>query len=616
MDIKFEDLKSPEQKRLLEAWDDAYYNLDSPLVSDEYYDYCLSYYNSHAKTKYTSLLGKASNSFEKYNHLYPVLSLAKITTKNGYTEYGSKFKYNVVIEPKIDGLTVVYYPDGKMVSRGNGHVGEILINANSIAGLPKPLDKPVRMEVCIDKDVYTTIPNATKNPRNLAAGILRRKTQTEDVKYLIYYAYNILGSEMSEENQLITLKQKGFNVVDYVKLASEEQYNNFFDKLLSLSESCLAPTDGIVIKCNLPEIALNAGATSHHPNNMVAFKFVSQIATTQLKNIEWSRGRTVFTPVAIFDPVVLGGSVVQKASLHNLNIIKKLDIRKHSKLCVTLKNEIIPQIISTENNVFNTNIDIPTECPYCHEKLVINESQELECQNKNCSYLIISDLNRLVSKEALDIVGISEAKCKKLSSYMINKSYTSAFDLFNLTIQELSKALECSFSSATIIYNSILKSSKDVEPAKFLYACNINGLGLNTAKDIMKYFNEDINKFLSNFKEEALKIDGIGDITAKNINEKLEYIKAKALMFSFKTKPVVNNELDKKFVITGTLSKTRQYYEDIITKHGYTFQKSITKATNYLVCGENAGSKKDKALKMGITILTEQELMNILKEVD
>lgn len=620
--MKFEELRSSEQKRLLEAWDDAYYNLDAPLVSDKYYDYCLGYYNNHSKEKYNSSLGTANSTFTKYQHLIPVLSLAKINTLEGFKKYGVKYNYNTIIEPKIDGLTVVYYPDGTLVSRGDGHTGEILENAKYIPFLPKNnIGKPIRMEVFIKKTVFDLyFQSSNKNARNTAAGILRRKTYTNDVKFLSYYAYNILGSNDSEEEQLKILADNNFSIVPYHKVFLKSNYLDKFNTLQDFCKDIDAPTDGAVIKCNNPDIVKSLGnGTAHHPDNMVAFKFESQIATTQLKDIEWSRGRTVFTPVAIFEPVVLGGSVIQKASLHNLNIIKKLNIKKHSKLCVTLKNEIIPQIISTENSVFNTNIDIPIECPYCHEKLIVNDSQELECQNKNCSYLITSDLNRLVSKEALNIVGISEAKCKKLSDYMISKSYTSAFDLFNLTIKELSEALQCSLSSATIMYNSIFKSSKKVEPAKFLYACNINNLGLNTAKDIMKYFDGNINKFFSSFGEEALKINGIGDIVSRNICEKLDYIKEKATLFDFiEVKAVDKNSKNncKNFVITGTLSKTRQYYEDIITNHGYNFQKSITKATDYLICGENAGSKKDKALKMGITILTEEELMDMLKEAD
>ena len=160
---KFEKLKAAEQIRLLKLWDDAYYNQDNPLVTDEEYDYCVAYYNAkHPDKKYTSSLGNSSNDFKKFTHQYPVLSLAKITTKEGYDEYGKKFDYNVVVEPKIDGLTVVYYPDGTLVSRGNGHVGEILPNAKFIMGLPKPLDKPVRMEVCIDKDVYVTTYESVK----------------------------------------------------------------------------------------------------------------------------------------------------------------------------------------------------------------------------------------------------------------------------------------------------------------------------------------------------------------------------------------------------------------------------------------------------------------------
>lgn len=617
---KFEKLKAAEQIRLLKLWDDAYYNQDNPLVTDEEYDYCVAYYNTkHPDKKYTSSLGDSSDSFKKFTHQYPVLSLAKITTKEGYDEYGKKFDYNVVVEPKIDGLTVVYYPDGTLVSRGNGHVGEILPNAKFIMGLPKPLDKPVRMEVCIDKDVYVTIPGANKNARNLAAGILRRKTQTEEIKYLTYYAYNILGSDLSEENQLVTLRQNGFKIVDYIKLDSNERYNSYFESLSTLSDTCLAPTDGIVIKSNLPELANSMGMTAHHPNNMVAFKFESQIAETTLTGIEWSMGRTTFTPVAVFNPVILGGSTVQKASLHNLNIINKLGLKIGSKVCVTLKNEIIPQIISCNNSADSICITVPEVCPYCGEKLCINSSEELECQNEECPHLLLNDIERLVSKEAMDINGISEAKAVDIYNYMMSKKMGHfAFNLYNFNVNNIQEALSCSYYSASIFYNAIQKTKINVDPARFLYACNVPNLGLNTAKDIMKFFDYDIQKFLNEFQDKALEINGIGEIIKNSIANRLYYISRCSLMIdSFKAPETINKKsAAKNFVITGTLKEPRKYYENLITEHGHVFQKSITKTTDYLVCGEKAGSKKAKAEKMGITILTEEELINKLKEGD
>lgn len=619
MDLKklFQRLNKSQQIRILQQWDKAYYELDDPIVSDELYDYCLAYYNSqNPEEKYTSSLGKASSDLPKFEHPYPVLSLAKITTRGGYEGWGHKFEYNVVVEPKIDGLTVVYYPDGKMVSRGNGHVGEILINANDIIGLPKPLDKPVRMEVCIDKDVYITIPGVNKNPRNLAAGILRRKTKTGDVKYLTYYAYNILGSDLSEENQLIALRQNGFKTVDYVKLESRSKYGDYFKKMSALATCCLAPTDGIVIKCNLPEIALNAGITAHHPNNMVAFKFVSKVEETTITNIEWSRGRNTYTPVAVFESVVLGGSTITKASLHNLNIMKQLNVKVGSKAQVTLKNEIIPQILSCEDTDKSVNVVTPQICMYCGSELEVNESQQLICPNNDCSYLMVSDIERFVSRNGLDITGISSALAAKIAKWQSEAPFaTCSVSFVKMNPNLLSEALGITYYMASKLYNSIQTSLRNVDPAKFLCACNIPNIGPNAAKDILNYYDNNFYNFLANFKDTGKDINGVGEVAYESVLENIDKINRYLHTTEVKFKEVKAEPATKLvFAITGKLNNTRNELVKLIEDAGYTYSSTITKKVNYLVCGENAGSKIDKAKKYGITVITEDSLQEILKK--
>ena len=258
-------------------------------------------------------------------------------------------------------------------------------------------------------------------------------------------------------------------------------------------------------------------------------------------------------------------------------------------------------------------------CPYCGEKLCINSSEELECQIEECPHLLLNDIERLISKEAMDINGISEAKAVDIYNYMMSKNMgRAAFNLYNFNVSNIQDALSCSYSSASIFYNAIQKTRINVDPARFLYACNIPNLGLNTAKDIMKFFDYDIQKFLDEFQDKALEINGIGEVIKNSIANKLYYIYRCSLMIDFFKVPEIINKksVAKNFVITGTLKEPRKYYEDLIISHGHVFQKSITKTTDYLVCGEKAGSKKAKAEKMGITILTEEELVNKLKEGD
>lgn len=617
----FTNAKSSEQKRLLQLWDKYYYEEDDPLISDETYDACLKIYNQSTKhAPYESSLGKASPNFEKFTHTYPILSLAKINTQEAYEKMPEKLGDDIIIEPKIDGLTVVYYPDGNLVSRGDGHIGEVLPNAKYIPGLPKPLKKPVRMEVCIDEHIFKQyFFDSNKNPRNTAAGILRRKEYTDDVKFLTYYAYNILGSHLSEENQLITLRQNGFKIVEYWRFNSKEKFKDFYPKLHEVPDNTLAPTDGCCIKCNNPSIALDMGSTAHHPNNMIAYKFPTETVSSKLIDVEWSRGRTTFTPVAIFESVTLGGNKIQRASLHNLKIMRQLDIKIGCHVDVTLKNEIIPQIVSTsvKNETEIKEVFIPKKCPDCNADLVINDSQELECVNKKCPHLIYDNLKRLVSKQALDITGISDANIKLLGDFFIEENIEnlSAFTIKIFERSMLKKALGCTDYMVEKLIRSISSSFKEVDPASYLYACNIPLLGKNTAKDIMKHYGGNINDFIKKFEYDGKHIDGIGDTIYQSIIDNMDIIKDNLIFISsFKKKEEKSADFKVlKIAITGKLSQSRKYYQDEIEKMGHIFKTSVTKDLDYLICGEDAGSKKEKALNYGIAVITENEFSELIR---
>lgn len=614
----FKTLNQKEQREKLRLWDKMYYQLDAPIVSDETYDACLAYFNSVSKRKYQTSLGKALTKFKKYNHNIPILSLDKIHTKEEYMKYGEKFNYETVIEPKIDGLTVVYYPDGSLVSRGDGHVGEILPNAKFIPSLPKQLDKPVRMEVCIDKEVFEKqFKNSNKNPRNMAAGILRRTEYTDDIKYLTYYAYNILDKDLtlSEQNQLLKLQQTGFKIVDKIITKNKEEYEKQFDLLYDYMNLFPAPTDGIVIKCNGSKIADFTESTAHHPKHMIAFKFSNVIKNTTLKSVEWSRGRNIFTPVATFCPVVINGNTITKASIHNLGIIKKLGLRKNSIISVALKNEIIPQIVDVKNKNIGPEI-IPIEkCPDCGSNLIINESEQLECPNKNCPALLVDNIKRLSSREALNLEGISETYAKLFSNYLREKNSYKAFDVLLLETSEIKEALNCTDYMANKLYNQIKSKKIDVDPAKFLYACNIPNLGKNMAKDIMAYYKNNIEDFLLKFEFDGKYINGIGDKIHKSIMDNIDQIKKNKLVVQFVaiSEQINENKTKYKIAITGKLNHPRKYYQDIIEKSGHTFSFSLTKDVDYLVCGEDPGRKKTKAEFYNIKIILENKLEEVLK---
>lgn len=605
----FSKMNKAARIKFLQMCDDAYYNKDNPFIDDETYDQCVAYFNEVYNEDYRNL-GKPSTKLKKYKHEYPVLSLAKIHSEDEYAEAIQNFDYNIVIEPKYDGLTVVYYPDGTLVSRGDGYEGEVLPFANRIPGLPKPLEKPVRMEVFISKSVYNTyFKDNSSNSRNIAAGILRRETYTDDIKFLSYRAYNILGSNNTELEQLVRLKLRGFNTSEFISFKRPAQARAMYGNLKKFIDDLDSPTDGIVIKYNPANGLEKFGTTNKHPNHMIAFKFQTLVKKSVLREIIWTPGRNVLTPVAVFDEVVLGGNKISKASVHNMNIIQKLNLKVGAPVMITLKNEIIPQIIGCESD--SCNIVPPATCPYCGKDLELNESQQVVCTNINCKMQIMHSLARLVEKNALNVGGLNKAKLQKIYDKYSNY-FKSAFCLFTFTRSCLE---DCGFTlySASQLINNLNAAKQNVNMANFLYACNIPGLGYVFAKKIAAHYNNDFNKFVTDFKEDGKDIDGIGDSLYHSILKNLDSIKDNAKFITFKQVNKEENAIVYHVAITGALSKTRSEYQKIIENKGWIFDSSVTKKTNYLISNSNENSSKlEKAKKYNIPVITEEEFIKLL----
>lgn len=611
-------LNQKEKLAKLRIWDIAYYENDAPLISDEEYDECVRQYNASYKNKYTGSLGKAGSGFEKFEHTYPVLSLDKVTDKAEFEKRIQEFRHCCIVEPKLDGLTVVYYPDGKLVSRGDGHIGEVLKAAANITCLPEPLDKPVRMEAVILKADYEKyFKDSAKNPRNLAAGILRRKDATEDIKYIAFYAYNILGAdELSESEQLELLESKNFRVPKKISITDAASMAKAYEVMESWAAAQEYNTDGIVVKADIAKVERDFGSTSHHPNNAFAYKFISKVKETVVKAIEWSAGRSKFTPVAIFETIELGGAAVSRASLHNLNIINRLGIKIGSKVNVTLKNEIIPQIVSCDGR--GEDIEIPKVCPFCGEMLLVDFSDELFCPNQNCSMTILDTMNKLVSNQGLDIRGISEELVKSIFDFADNNM--EPFSILEYDADYLENSLGLSKYMAAKLASEISRKRSGVKFENFIYACNIPWVGVSTAKDIAKNY-PDVQSFLETWEHTGKKIDGIGDVTYASIMRNLEKIRANLkYVLSFKANDLykagkINNET---IVITGKLSLPKAHYKELIEKAGFCYSDSLSKETDYLVAADPSGksAKLEKARKNGIRILSESELLELLKNAE
>lgn len=613
----FARLTPEEQRSQLSQWNDAYYNDDAPVVSDEVYDACINYYNlNNPPMEY---LGEANGAFEKYEHPYPVLSLDKINTREGYSKIIQKFSGNVLIQPKVDGLTVVYYPDGKLVSRGDGHTGEVLPWAHLIPGLPKPMDKPVRMEVYISKTNFAKyFAGSGKNSRNMAAGILRRKEYSNDIKRLSYVAYNIMGSDEPEIRQRFEIGLAGFYGIDYLPADNVEVCEKLFDRLEKWSKGFPYETDGIVIKSNEGALEARYGHTGHHPNGMVAYKFKSAVATTTLRSIEWSYGRDKITPVAVFDPVELGGTTVTKASLHNLNVMRSLNIRLGAKVQITKKNEIIPQIIHCDASSPEDFNAWWIKCPMCHAFLKERDNGELYCDNENCKGRILEDCVRMSSKDGLDIQGLSEQTWKAILSE--KSEYYNPFLLIKeardyLKAPDKERHYGLTNKVWTKLCHAIVDAATDIPLDKFLVACNIPLVGKSTAKDIAEFCEYDSNNLF--FKRLDLhKVPGIGSETIQSLDHCWFRMTDNMARISIKNPGKKKNDgyfVVKKVAITGTLSHPRSYYEKQIQDKGWSVSSSVSGNTHYLLCGDKAGSKKEKAEKFGVKIINETEFEELMK---
>lgn len=629
--------KTEELKQILDYHNHLYYTLDNPEISDTEYDIIKNQYIELAG-EYEYVPGEVLEDFDKVTHKYPVRSLGKVNTEEDLrTEI--KRLMPIVVQPKIDGLTVVGYPGtetgaGMFVTRGNGLVGEkITSTALKIEGINrvgKGIDLPVRMEAYMPISVFNEInssrseENKLKNPRNAAAGMLRHKDVSK-VQGIHYLAYNIMGSTMTETDQLDALRNNKFITVPSWRFTDVDEAVEFimtFDK-----HSLDYEIDGIVIKSDIPDSLTIFGETGHHPKNAIAYKFPPEGKWTVVNNIKWQVGKTgKITPVAEIDPIDIDGSTISNVTLHNFGIMKTLGINSRCEVFVIKANGVIPAIISmrkfTPTSSYG-NLDPrnylsfrePTTCPACGES-VEKVNDQIFCTNPMCNEKMVARIAHIGSRDALDIEGLSTETAAKIVDVYIPKS---PFDIFNLTEEDILKLPGFAKKSAKNLYNAIQKS-RNIELKKFLYAAGVPMVGRTATEDIANTFGS-FDAFMDDIKNNykiTKTIDGIGLILIDNMkkygylwNELAQYITPR------ETVRIETPNIVLTFVITGTLEKPRSYYENLIKGAGHKVSGSVSKSTSYVLAGEEAGSKLTKAIDLGFDkagkiLQTEEELLKIL----
>lgn len=584
------------------------------------------------------------SNLPKEQHEKPMLSLDKTKEVSALKEWlGSN---EGVLSWKLDGLTIVMtYLDGKLVkavTRGNGEVGEVITNnARVFMNIPVNINYKgsliLRGEAVISYSDFEKINNEIqdaaakyKNPRNLCSGSVRQlNNKITAERNVRFYAFSLVKADgtdfrNSRTEQLNWLKSQGFSTVEFkkVNLSNIEEAVEWFAEHVTEND---LPSDGLVLTYENISYGESLGSTAKFPRDSIAFKWRDEIKETKLLEIEWSASRTgLINPIAIFEPVELEGTTVSRASVHNLSIMEGLELGIGDTISVYKANMIIPQI--SDNLTRSGNIEIPHNCPVCGGETKIkneNDIKTLYCINDDCLAKQIKSFTHFVSRDAMNIEGLSEATIEKLIAKGLVKELADIFHIesFKNEITEMEGFGEKSFSN---LVNSVNKARKTTA-ARLLYSLGLPNIGVSTAKLICKKFNDDWSKIEGATFEELTEISGIGDVMANAYinffkDEKKKLIISDLLEEVELEKAEVNTNAqifeNMNFVITGSVEqyKNRDELKDTIEERGGKVTGSVTSKTNYLINNENMSnsSKNKKAKELGIRIITEDEFVNWL----
>ena len=585
---------------------------------------------------------EAIDSLVKVEHPAPMLSLSKTKSISELASFlGNQ---EGLLSWKLDGLTIVLtYKDGKLssgVTRGNGIIGEVITeNVKKFKNIPLTIPYKgtlvVRGEAVIKYSDFNKMneeldddSSQYKNPRNLCSGSVRqldsKVTAKRNVNCIIFALIESEKKFKLKSEEFEWLKSLGFDVVEYHKVTSnnlEEQVLYFKNKINEYD----IPSDGLVLLYNDIEYGKQLGTTAKYPKNAIAFKWQDETAETKLIDVDWLVSRTgLINPVAVFEPVELEGTIVSRASLHNVSILQGLSLGIGDTILVYKANMIIPQI--ADNLTQSNSLTIPNKCPVCnHEARIIssNDVKYLYCMNDFCPAKLVKRLSQFTSRNAMNIEGLSDAIINKLADEGLIKTYA---DIYNLKRYKNDIISFEGFGKKSYdnLINSIEKS-RNVKLANFIFALGIPDIGLSRAKLICKNYSNDINKIRNLTFEELSKIDGIGEIIAKewidtfNNEDFLKELELLLKEVNFTDTSIDNNQplKDLIFVITGSVNNftNRDELVEYIESYGGKVVKAISNNVNYLINNDitSTSTKNTKAKELGIKIISENDLMSMIQ---
>ena len=637
-----------------------YYVLDDPTIEDDEYDRLMrrikeieaenpEIVSESSPTQHVG--GYAINTFEKVTHEVQMGSLQDVFSKGELYEFDERVKKAVgkavyCVEPKIDGLSVsLEYKDGVFVrgsTRGDGFVGEdITKNLKTIKSIPMVLHEKipfieVRGEVYMPKADFEKLvrkqlendEQPAKNPRNAAAGSLRQKdsrvTASRGLDIFVFNLQRIEGRELTcHSESLDYMKSLGFNVIDGYK--TFDNIEDAVSRIMEIGENRQSYSyniDGAVIKVDNFELRNELGSTAKVPKWAVAFKYPPEEKETKLLDIEINVGRTgALTPVAVFEPVWLAGTTVSRAVLHNQDYIDSKDIRIGDIIAVRKAGDIIPEVVRSVSHAENSEpFIIPHICPVCHGKAERAEDEAvIRCVNIDCPAQLLKNIEHFASRPAMNIDGLGEAVVKQLVE---NRLISTVADLYSLQQQDLEMLPGFAKVSASKLIANI-ENSKTNSPDRLLFALGIKGIGQKNAQLLMKHFGS-IEKLSETSPEEISAVENFGDILANNIftalhephmTELIERLKSYGVNTVYQSDVKSDKLAGLTFVITGTLpDMTRDEAKTLIEQNGGKCSGSVSRKTSYVLAGEEAGSKLTKAQQLGVTVISQQQLIEMIGE--
>ena len=663
MDFDFAKKRAEELREQIIYHNDRYYNQDSPEISDYEYDMLLrelegiesefpQLMTSDSPTRHVG--GEAAAKFSPVEHKVPMESLHDSFSPDEIRDFDRRIREEssspvYVVEPKIDGLSVsAEYRNGVFVrgsTRGDGHIGEdITENLKTIRSLPMKLRKPipyleVRGEVYMSIESFEKLTarqeeneeKTFKNPRNAAAGSLRQKnaaiTKERELDIFVFNVQQVDGEELSSHTQSLEfLKELGFNILPFYyvcKSADEviEKINEIGEKRGELSFQI----DGAVIKADSFSLRKALGSTSKFPKWAEAYKYPPEEKETELLDIEINVGRTgVLTPTAIFAPITLAGTTVSRATLHNEEFITEKGIRIGDTVILRKAGEIIPEVVAVVSHKEGTEpYTLPRICPSCGSPVSFeNGEAALRCTNTECPAQLMRHMIHFVSRDAMDIDGLGERVLHFLAE---NGLIHSPFDLYRLTREDILKLEGKKDKSADNLISSIEKSRSN-DLYRLIFGLGIRHIGQKAAKLLSDKFRT-LDNIASAAADDILSIEGYGDIMAQSVvsyfssPSTIEMIKEikelgiNTVNLTEKAEIKENPFAGKTVVITGTLSGyKRSEASEIIEKMGGKVSGSVSKKTNFVLAGEEAGSKLTKAQQLGIEIIDEDRFNSIISE--